>query len=588
MIKSQPVFQSLENLWIIFSVEDKKRFWYLLCLMIASSFAEMISIGAIIPFLAAIAKPEVFFYTQPFHSILQFFGILKPQDSIFPLAFFFGVAILGAAWMRLLFLWASARFSFSVGAELSMTLYRRTLYQDYLIHCSRNSSEVISGILSKVNTVIYGVLLPSISILGSSIMLIALIAALFYVDPSIALISIGGFFAMYTLFFYSMRKRLFENGVKIARDSDLTIKSIQESLGGIRDILLNGTQEVYCHEYQKYDSSLRKAQRDNLIISVAPKYLVEYIGILLFAVLALWLTVQKGDMLTVIPLLGALALIAQRSLPLMQQIYMGLASFRGSYASLDDVIELLNQRQTLGSCLELNERLMLFEKEVVFDHLSFKYSNHSSWVLSDINLTIKKGAWVGIVGETGAGKSTLIDIFMGLLPQTKGNFTIDGVSLTESNRLYWQSRIAHVPQSIFLKDGSILENIAFGIPKDDIDHERLVLAAKQAQLAETIEGWPAGYATLVGERGVSLSGGQRQRVGIARALYKNADVIVFDEATSALDKETETLVMDSIYSLKSQVTVLIIAHRTETLNKCNQVIKVCKDGSVQSLDLYQG
>jgi ABC-type multidrug transport system fused ATPase/permease subunit len=585
MIKSQFFFRSLENLWMIFSIEDKKRFWYLLCLMMASSFAETISIGAIIPFLATLAKPEVFFYTEPFYSIFRLFGILRPQDSIFALAFFFGVAILGAACMRLLFLWAGARFAFSVGAELSMTLYRRTLYQDYLTHCNRNSSEVISGILSKVNTVIYGVLLPSISILGSGIMLIALLVALIYVDLSIALFSIGCFLCIYTLFFYGMRKRLFENGKKIARDSDLVIKSIQESLGGIRDILLDGTQEIYCREYQKYDSSLRQAQRDNLIISVAPKYLVEYIGIILFAGLVLWLTVQKGDMLIAIPLLGSLALIAQRCLPLMQQIYTGLANIHGSHASLDDVIELLNQRQPMRGHLELDRRSMQFEKEVAFEQLSFQYSSDSSLVFCNVNLKIKRGAWVGIIGETGAGKSTLIDIFMGLLPQTKGSLTIDGIRLTESNRLYWQSCIAHVPQSIFLKDGSILENIAFGIPKENIDHERLILAAKQAQLTETIKGWKAGYETLVGERGVSLSGGQRQRVGIARALYKNAEVIVLDEATSALDKETEMLVMDSIYSLKSKVTVLIISHRTETLNKCNQIIKVCKDGSINSLDL---
>ncbi|QWE28984.1 ABC transporter ATP-binding protein [Polynucleobacter sp. AM-7D1] len=586
MNKKNSIYKSIYSLWRHLSARRRKDFILLLFVMIASSFSEIIGIGALIPFLTILARPETFFDNSLIQHTLNFLGIYSSDDLIVPLSVFFGVVIIAAASMRLLFLWVGAKFSFAVGADLSINMYRRTLYQDYLTHCSRNSSEVIGGILSKVNIVIYGIVTPIISIIGASIMLLALIIALVYVDPNIALISIGGFLCIYGLIFLSVRKKLFNNGKRINDASDDLIKSIQESLGGIRDILLDGSQELYCNEYQKNDLALRKAQRDNLIISSAPRYLVEYIGIVLFAFLALWLTVQKGDILIAIPLLGALAMIAQRSLPQMQQLYSGLASLRSSHESLDDVIFLLDQK--LPTHIDgMGKGLIPFNREIVFDQISFRYGLNTPLILFNTNLKISKGSWVGVVGSTGSGKSTLVDILMGLLSQTSGRLLIDGECLTSSNCLDWQKRIAHVPQAIFLKDATILENIAFGIPKNEIDIPRCISAAKQAQLSETIKDWSDGYATLVGERGVSLSGGQRQRVGIARALYKNADIIILDEATSALDAETETNVMDSIAQLDKGVTLIIIAHRTYTLKKCNQIIRVNKGGSIESLGSYR-
>jgi ATP-binding cassette subfamily B protein len=415
-------------------------------------------------------------------------------------------------------------------------------------------------------------------------MLIAILIALFCVNPIIAIVAFGGFGVIYFGIIKLSRKRLLLDSQCIARESINVIKSLQEGLGGIRDVLIDGSQSVYCQIYADADQPLRRAQGSSFFISQSPRYGMEALGMLLIAGLAYVLAKQVDGVAKAIPTLGALALGAQRLLPVLQQAYSSWSNMQAGHALLYDAIELLDQPLPSYANQPVLENLP-FRECVTIKNLSFRYSADSPWVLKHLNLSIAQGSRVGFIGTTGSGKSTLLDIVMGLLQPVEGSLEVDGHPITLTNCRNWQAHIAHVPQAIFLADSTIEENIAFGVPVYKIDSVRVKNAAKQAQISEVIDSWPQGYKTIVGERGVRLSGGQRQRIGIARALYKQADVIIFDEATSALDNETEQAVMHAIESLSKNLTVLIIAHRLTTLKNCSQIIEL-SGGNVNRVGSY--
>ena len=553
-------------------------------LMLLTSFAEILSIGAVLPFLGVLTAPERVFAHTAAQPVIHALGLTAPAQLLLPLTIAFGAAALIAGAMRLLLLWASTRLSFTTGADLSISIYQRTLYQPYAVHCARNSSEIINGISSKTNGVIY-IITMLLTLISSAAMLIIILVALLSVDPFVALVAIGGFGLIYGVIISLTRKQLSINSERIARESTFVIKSLQEGLGGIRDVLIDGSQATYCQIYRNADLPLRRAQSSSSFIGAGPRYAMEALGMLLISALAYSLSQQADGIAKAIPILGALALGAQRLLPVLQQAYAAWSGIRGGQASLQDTLGLLEQPlpdhagQSCASPLP-------FKHSISLKQLGFRYSPQMPYVLKQLDLTVAKGGRVGFIGTTGSGKSTLLDIVMGLLQPTDGSMEVDGQTITPTNNRSWQAHIAHVPQAIFLADSSIEENIAFGVPKAQIDHQRVRKAAQQAQVADVIEMWPKQYQTFVGERGIRLSGGQRQRIGIARALYKQADVIIFDEATSSLDNETEEAVMQAIESLSTDLTILIIAHRLTTLKNCTQVIEL-GDGGIRRIGNYK-
>ena len=487
--------------------------------------------------------------------------------------------------MRLLLLWASTRLSFATGADLSISIYRRTLYQPYSVHVARNSSEVINGISTKANGVIYSIIVPLLTLISSTIMLIAILIALLSVDPIIALAAFGGFGLIYAFIIKLTQNQQLLNSQCIARESTQVIKSLQEGLGGIRDVLIDGSQGAYCQIYRNADHPLRKAQGNSSFISASPRFGIEALGMMLIALLAYLLARQPDGIAKAIPVLGALALGAQRLLPVLQGAYSSWSGIQGGQVSLLDTLELLDQ--PLPDYVDQPPAKPLpFLKEINLNNLSFRYTDQTPLVLNNLNLKISKGSRTGFIGVTGSGKSTLLDLIMGLLQPTAGTIQIDAEPLTPANNRAWQAHIAHVPQAIFLADSTIEENIAFGVPKNKIDSDRVKQAAEQAQIADIIATWPKKYKTFVGERGIRLSGGQRQRIGIARALYKQANVIIFDEATSALDNDTEQAVMQAIESLGNELTILIIAHRLTTLKNCDQIVEL-GDVGIKRIGSYE-
>jgi len=577
MLANPSILLMLRRLWLHISPRRHRQFGLLLLLMLFGAFAEILSIGAVLPFLGVLVSPERVFEHAGAQPLIQALGLTVPEQLLLPLTIAFGAAALSAGAIRLLLLWASTRLSFATGADLSISIYRRTLYQPYAVHCVRNSSEVINGISSKANGVIYNIIVPALTLISSSVMLIAILIALLSVEPVIALAAFGGFGLIYASIIRLTRRQLLADSQRIARESSHVIKSLQEGLGGIRDVLIDGNQVTYCQIYRNSDLPLRRAQGNNLFISSSPRFGMEALGMMLIAALAYSLAQQADGIAKAIPVLGALAVGAQRLLPVLQQAYGSWTQINGGQASLQDTLELLDQPLP-DYADQPAARPLPFKHNISLKQLDFRYSSQTPYVLKQLNLTIAKGSRVGFIGTTGSGKSTLLDIVMGLLQPNGGSVEIDGQAVTLGNQRAWQSHIAHVPQAIFLADSTIEENIAFGLPKDLIDPQRVRQAAQQAQIAVSIESWPDQYKTIVGERGVCLSGGQRQRIGIARALYKQADVIIFDEATSALDTETEQAVMEAIDGLSKDLTLLIIAHRLTTLKNCTQIVELGAGG----------
>ena len=581
---SQSIVILLGRLWWHLGARRQRQFGFLFVLMTLTSFAEVLSLGAILPFLSALTAPQRVFDSPLARPFIDAFEVTSPKQLLLALTIAFGVAVIFAGAMRLLLLWATTRLSYATGADLSINVYRRTLYQSYKTHLARNSSEIINGIFSKTASTISTITLV-LSLMSCGVMLVAILAALLTIDPLIAMAAFSGFGAIYIVIIQLARRRLLLDSQIVARESTQVIKSLQEGLGGIRDVLLDGSQSAYCKIYSDADLPLRRAQGNGLFISQSPRHGVEALGMLLIAGLAYVLAQQEDGSAKAIPVLGALALGAQRLLPVLQQAYGAWAGIRSGQASLQDTLELLDQPLPDYASGAKPEPLP-FDHQIRLRDLSFRYSEEAPWVLASVNLSIAKGSRVGFIGTTGTGKSTLLDIVMGLLEPSKGGLEVDGIPINAINQRAWQQHIAHVPQTIFLADSTIEENIAFGVPADQIDHERVRQAAKRAQISDAIDSWPKKYKTYVGERGARLSGGQRQRIGIARALYKQADVIIFDEATSALDNETEQAVIDAIDGLSKELTVLIIAHRLTTLKNCVQIVELDK-GSINRIGGYQ-
>jgi ABC-type multidrug transport system fused ATPase/permease subunit len=560
----------LVRLWRHVDRKHQLQFFAVFGLMLLCALAEIMSLGAVIPFLGILASPETF-TAQPWVSeALHSFNITSPETLKLPLTIAFVAAAMTAATLRILLLWVSTRVSFASGSKLSIALYQRTLYQPYPVHVARNTSVTLSGI-GKVGSAI-NILMEFVVLVSSTVMMLAIVTALFLIDPMVAAISMASVGSCYIVITRLARRRLHRNSAYIAEEQTRVFKVVQEGLGGIRDVLLDGSQRVYCDAYQTADQKLRRGQGDNLFIAGSPRFAMEALGMSLIAVLAYLLSLQPGNITAHIPVLGALALGAQRLLPTLQQGYSAWANIIGSRASLADTLTLLDQ--PMPDEPQENIHPLTFQKTIGFENVTFSYPGSDIPVLQEITLSIPKGARVGITGATGSGKSTAMDILMGLLTPTGGHLSVDNQSITPTNVKAWQRNIAHVPQHIYLADASMAENIAFGVPYAQIDMLRVKWAAEKAQIADFIERHPDSYAAQVGERGIRISGGQRQRLGIARALYKQATVLVFDEATSALDTLTEQSLMEAIESLDRDLTVLIIAHRLTTVRHCDSIIEL--------------
>ncbi len=575
----------LSNLWGHISKKRHKQFYLLILLTILCSFAEIVSLGAVIPFIGAITQPEQLMDISIINNAAVYLNITSGKELVYPLAIAFGSAAVMAGILRISLVWATIQFGNGCGADLSINLYKKTLYQEYPVHISTSTSEIISSITQKVAAVT-GILTAVTSLITSIFLFVSIISTLIIVNPFLAISAASVFGLAYLLIAISTKSRLQVNSSLIADQQNQVVKSLQEGLGSIRDVLLDGSQKVFIAAYSKAVNNVRVGFVQNTFINQFPRFAMESLGLLLIAIFVIYIYKTGSGLESSLSLLAFIGLGAQRLLPIVQQIYANWSVLQGNQFALVDVLNLLNQKMP-DSLNKRSIKKTRFKEKIILESVSFKYQDTDTYVLKDVNLEIPKGSKVGIIGETGSGKSTLIDILLGLLKPSEGEIKIDSKKIYSKDEISsWQANLAHVPQSIYLSDSTIAENIAFGLDKNSINHTLVQECARKAQIEDFILNRNGGYESIVGERGIKLSGGQKQRLGIARALYKQASVIIFDEATSALDDKTEEEVMKTIDELSDDLTLIMVAHRLTTLKNCSFIVEL-KDNKIYKISTYE-
>ena len=559
----------LKQIYARMSRRRRRQFYLILFLMVAGAVAELATIGAVMPFLALLAAdPASSHGSWLFAAPTTLFG----GDPLLIAAAVFVVIATIAGLTRLQLVRSSRTFVFTLGHEINAEIQRRVLMQPYGFHIHRNTSTLLSA-LNKTEVVMLQLLLPLMRGITAAVIAFVVIAFLLVIAPLATLFLSLVFVGTYAIISTLSRRRLEANSATLGSAYDERLKIVQESLGGIRDVIIDNSYSVYLREFERIDSRLADARATTEFAILAPRYVIEIVGIVVIAIIAVVIGRGSGGIAAALPILGALALGGQRLLPLLQDVYAGWSSAAGQRAILNQIVELL-RLPVPDSATKPVEPLKLHEAIELRD-VSFAYPTRRRLALEGVSLAIAPGTMIAVTGPTGSGKSTLVDLLMGLLTPDEGEILIDGVPLSADTQQRWHRSVAHVPQSIFLADSSIARNIALGLPDAPADDTRIVDAAKKAQLHEFILSLPSGYETFVGERGVRLSGGQRQRLGIARAIYKDAPIIVLDEATSALDEVTEHAVIATLEELRREGrTIVIVAHRQSTIRHCDLVAEL--------------
>ena len=581
MIPNLTVIGKLRVIWDNCTPNRRLQFFTTLIAIVGNSFVEVLSLASLIPFLSVLSDPSRFWESSIVRSYGGWLGIQTAGEAIPVVCVTFGIITVISAISRTLTIVINSRFTMGLGADLSRLVFERTLRQPYSVHSMQNSAVVIANVTQNVVAFVNGILSPSVQLMTSSLTVIGIMFTLLVVNWWVALTAIVVFGGAYTGIIRFTRARYRRNSAIVVAAQDEILKALQEGLGAIRDVIIDNNQDYYSRTYATADLRSRRAQNDSYILSATPRYILEAVGMLMICVVAFVLSRGESKLLGAVPVLGALAMGAQRLLPAMQVSFGSWTTILGNMHGLDRVVDVLTCSQASNSGSATSSCSL--DSAIAFDSVSFRYSPDAKLVLKQLSFAITKGERVGVIGATGSGKSTTMDLLLGLLQPTSGQILIDGEPLVGDKVFAWQKSLSHVPQVIYLADASIAENIAFGLPRANIDMEQVRKAARLAQIAEHIETLEAGYDTFVGERGIRLSGGQRQRIGIARALYKKATVLVFDEATSALDDETEAELMKAIDSLSKDLTVIMIAHRLSTVRRCDKILKLHK-GKVVAYD----
>ena len=565
-----------KRIWMQLDNKRRNQIRALFLLMLLTAIVEMVSVGAALPFLGILTNPAFIHESKWLIWLPNSILLMNHENLLILISIIFGIFAVSAGLMRLVLIWAQTRLSYAIGVDFSVKMYTLKMYQSYEKQIHKNSGEILNALTNKSNLVVSHAIYPILNIMSSILILILVVGVLININYIVAISALIIFSAIYILVMQVAKKHLQSDGQKVNYLQEKVIKVIQEASGGIRDVIMSGAQNFYIKEYQSTEVPLRFAMGSIQIATVTPRFIIESIAMASIAAISLIFLKTGNSISNIVSVLGAIALGAQRILPLLQQCYGSWAAIKGGGQSVSDVLTLLEENVDINSEAVQIQPKVQFKKFINLAEVSFKYAYSSKkMVLDGVNLSISKGACIGIVGQTGGGKSTLVDLIMGLLEPVEGLITIDGLVINDNNVKGWQKNIAHVPQNIYLTDSTIVDNIVLGAV--DVDLQLLRKVSQAAQLLETIESWSDGFMTKIGERGSKLSGGQRQRIGIARALYKEASLLILDEATSALDTQTEDLVMGGLRRHFPSMTTIIISHRLSSLKDCDKIYEVKKN-----------
>lgn len=569
-------FFELKEIYKYLTFKRKFQLIFLFASSILTSIAEFISLASFYPFLSILTNPKILKEITLINNYILFFKIQNDQLLLIHVTSIFCIAVIFAALVRLSNLWLGLKLSALIGNDIAKLAYRKTLYQRYEVHINRNTSEYIAALTNEIDATTNS-LNAFLQGITSLLIFLSLLSFILFINWRISLIAALIFGSIYFLMGKSLNNKLRKNS-KIQVDSNkLIIKEIREALISIREVILDGTQELYLHYFGKVDRRLKLSLANTNFIAIFPRFSVEAVALVTISVIAFFLARDPINKSNLFPILGALALGSQRLLPALQQVYTNWTIIKGYEKSVSIVLDLLSQPFEKYSS---NKDSRNYFKKLVLKDISFSYEGSNEKVLEKINLEILKGEKIGIVGESGGGKSTLLDIMMGLLPPTKGQILLDEKDIYNASNQdilnSWRNNLSHVPQNIFLADSTFVQNIALGVPFDEINFKQIKYAAEKAQISKFINSNQKKYNTYIGEDGIKLSGGQRQRIAIARALYKDSDLLILDEATSALDLKTERDFMNSVNILSNKMTLIIVAHRLSTLKDCDRIIKIRK------------
>ena len=570
-LKYKNSFFSVIYIFKFVSKRRRRQLYKSFIIILLASFAEIFTIYFIFPFINILLNGQTYNDNKIFKFIPGFSQIIG-ANSFFYLGIILCLVIISSSLLRLFNLYINISLTQKISGDLNANYFEHLLYQDYSYHVENNSSKFVTDLNENIratSTAIDGLL----QLISNAVIVISIIIGLFLVNFKVTIISLSIFGLIYIILNSISRNILFVNSKFAVKANALRLKFIKEGLGAIREIILDSNQSFFVKNFEKIDRQLRKIVVDNSFIVSSPRFILEGMSLVLLVSFSM---VFFGDAenKNFISYLAVFGIGAQRTLPLMQNIYRLVSNVRAKKYEVLEISNLLEQK------IEKDKRNKkdFYFKNISLKNLSFKYSTNEKNLIKNINLEINRGERIGFVGATGCGKTTLIDLIIGLLKPTNGNIFINGKDLhIKSNRdlrQYWRNSISNVPQNIFISDASFSENIAFGLSKKEIDIDRVKNCAKMANLSKVIENNNSGYENNVGEAGAKLSGGQKQRLGIARALYKNSELLIFDEATSALDINTEINVVEALKKISREKTILIIAHRLSTLKYCDRIIEI--------------
>ena len=575
--------QTFKKLLLLLSPYELKQACLLLIMIIIMALLDTIGVASILPFMAVLVNPTIINTNKTLNHLFEFssfLGVSNIQEFLFVL----GVLALALLIISLAFktvtTYALVRFVYIREYSISKKLIEGYLQHPYSWFLSQHSAELGKTILSEVHFIIINGLKPMMELISRGMIVIALIALLILTDPKLALIIslvLGGPFA---LVFYIARNYLNKIGNERLNNNQLRFKTVSEVFGAIKEVKLKGLEKKYTNEFSGSAKIFAKSQAASETISLLPRYMIEAIAFGGILLIILYLISRSESFTEILPILSLFAFAGYRLMPALQVVYTSLTNLTFIGPSLN---KLHNDLRKLKSTDQSSEQGYLpLRKNITLNNISFNYPNTTRIALKDINLTIPIKKTIGLIGTTGSGKTTVVDIILGLIEAQKGTLEVDGTIIKNFNVKSWQRNIGYVPQHIYLSDDTIAANIAFGEFKNKINKDMVIKAAKIANLHKFVsDELPEKYQTLIGENGTRLSGGQRQRIGIARALYHKPQILILDEATSALDIKTEKAVMDSVNKLSKNLTIILITHRLNTVKNCD-IVYLLEKGQLKS------
>lgn len=579
----------LKELYKLLTYEQRRKLLRLQFLVVLMAFAELGGVLSIGPFMALVGDMSQLQGNGIVGDIYRWTGLEDPRSFLFWVGIGVMVALAIAALTSTFAIWRLSMYGARVGAEISSRLYRHYMHQPWLFHAGGSSSQLTNQIAQECGRITNGIINPLMQMNARIVMAALMAVAIFIFNPAVAVTGLVVFTVAYMAMYRIVRQRLIRNGGITTSSQRLRFKLMGEGFGGIKDALLLGRQQVFTDRFDLASTRFADAQGKNQVISQIPRFVMELVafGSVIFLILYL-LAAHDGNLGSILPLLSVYALAGFKLLPAFQQIYSSISIIRGNLSAFEGLRDDLRasakavpQLITSGN----SGAYLTPKRSIQLKGIQFTYPGKTQPALRDLTMTIGVNKVIGLVGASGSGKSTAIDILLGLIQAEKGELLVDGEPITKQQLRAWQNSLGFVPQSIFLADSSIRENIAFGLPPELVDEVKVERAATMAHLDDFLVELPDGLKTRVGERGVQLSGGQRQRIGIARALYHDADVLILDEATSALDGITEKLIMDAIHDFSGKKTIIMIAHRLATVKKCDSIYLLA-DGLVTDQGTY--